>query len=96
MEVNIQEAKAQLSELLQRVALGEEITISKGGVPIARLVPVRPTQGKRPLGLYKGQIWIADDFDGPLPPDILAGFLGEDQPERTQLKPAVKRKRKKG
>lgn len=84
MEVNIHEAKTHLSRLLQRVALGEEITISKAGVPIARLVPVRLTEGKRPLGLYKGEIWIADDFDGPLPPDILAGFLGDDVPETTE------------
>lgn len=79
MEVNIHEAKTHLSRLLQRVALGEEITISKAGVPIARLVPVRLNKGKRQLGLYKGQFWIADDFDAPLPPDILAGFLGEDE-----------------
>lgn len=79
MEVNIHEAKTHLSKLLQRVALGEEITISKAGVPVARLVPVPPAQGKRQLGMYKGQFWIADDFDGPLPPDVLAGFLGEDE-----------------
>ena len=88
MEVNIHEAKTHLSKLLQRVALGEEITISKAGVPIARLVPARATEGKRPLGMFKGEVWIADDFDGPLPPDILAGFLGDDEPERRTVKKA--------
>ena len=101
MEVNIHEAKTHLSRLLQRVALGEEITISKAGVPVARLVPVRRNEGKRPLGLFKGEIWIADDFDGPLPPDILAGFLGDDVPENPdepapkQEQPAPKRTVKK-
>ena len=90
MEVNIHEAKTHLSRLLQRVVLGEEITISKAGVPVARLVPVRRSEGKRPLGLFKGEIWIADDFDGPLPPDILAGFLGDDVPENPD-EPAPKR-----
>lgn len=97
MEVNIHQAKTHLSRLLQRVALGEEITISKAGVPVARLVPAAAAQGKRPLGLFKGEIWIAPDFDAPLPPDILAGFLGEDQPGKRTVKkapqPRTKRKR---
>ncbi len=94
MEVNIHQAKTHLSRLLQRVALGEEITISKAGVPVARLVPVQ-AKGKRPLGLYKGQIWMAEDFDAPLPPDILAGFLGDDEPvKRTPKKAGPPRKRK--
>jgi prevent-host-death family protein len=93
-EVNIHEAKTHLSRLLQRVALGEEITISKAGVPIARLVPVE-AKGKRPLGLFKGQIWMAEDFDAPLPPDILAGFLGDDEPvKRNARKATPSRKRK--
>src|ERR1700757_1807517 len=78
MEVNIHEAKTHFSKLLQRVALGEEIIIAKAGVPVARLVSIRATQGKRPLGFLKGEIWMGNDFDAPLPPDILAGFLGED------------------
>jgi len=97
MEVNIHEAKTNFSKLLQRVALGEEITIAKAGIPVARLVPVRETQGERPLGFLKGEIWMADDFDGPLPPDILAGFLGEEEPEKRVVKkanqPRTKRKR---
>lgn len=87
-EVNIHEAKTHLSRLLKRVALGEEITISNAGVPVARLVPVSPELGKRQLGLYKGQIWMADDFDAPLPPDVLAGFLGDEEPEKRSVKKA--------
>lgn len=88
MEVNVHEAKTNFSKLLQRVALGEEVIIAKAGVPVAKLVPVRTQQGKRPLGFLKGEIWMADDFDAPLPPDILAGFLGEDEPPKPIVKKA--------
>jgi prevent-host-death family protein len=81
--VNVHEAKTQLSRLLQRVAAGEEITISNRGVPVARLIPVQPKSGRRELGFDKGRAWMAEDFDAPLPPEIIAAFLGE--------KPARKR-----
>lgn len=73
--VNVHEAKTQLSRLLHRVARGEEITISNRGVPVARLVPLPVKPGRRQLGFEKGHARIADDFDAPLPSDILAGFL---------------------
>jgi prevent-host-death family protein len=85
MAVNIHEAKTHFSKLLRRVAAGEEITIAKAGVPIAKLVPASTTK-KRELGLYSGQIWIADDFDAPLPDDILAGFLGEEETSPPKVK----------
>jgi prevent-host-death family protein len=71
--VSVLTAKKNLSKLLQRVAAGEEIVISSRGVPVARLVPV----SSRPLGLDKNRVQIADDFDAPLPPDIMDGFLGK-------------------
>ena len=71
--VSVLEAKKNFSKLLQRVAAGEEIVISNRGVPVARLVPV----SSRPLGIDKNRIQIADDFDAPLPPDIMDGFLGK-------------------
>ena len=72
--VNVLAAKKNFAKLLlQRVAAGEEIVISNRGVPVARLIPVSP----RPLGLDKNRVQIADDFDAPLPPDILGGFLGK-------------------
>jgi prevent-host-death family protein len=80
MEVNVHEAKTNFSKLLQRVILGDEIIIAKAGVPVAKLVRYVSKKGKRPLGFLKGEIWMADDFDAPLPPDILAGFLGEKEP----------------
>lgn len=78
MEVNIHEAKTQLSRLLRRVAEGEEITIARAGVPVAKLVAVPAANRLRPLGAMEGQIQIADDFDAPLPDDLLALFYGEE------------------
>jgi prevent-host-death family protein len=75
-QVNVRQAKTQLSKLLRRVAAGEEISIAKRGVPVARLVPVRVGDRKRSLGAYGDTIKIADDFDGPLPDEILDAFEG--------------------
>ncbi len=74
--VNIHEAKTQLSRLVERVERGEEIVIARGGKPVARLVPLARDLPPRESGLLRGHIWVADDFDAPLPPDVLATFLG--------------------
>lgn len=76
--VNIHEAKTQLSKLLQRVLAGEEIVIAKSGSPIARLVPYESPATARTPGSAKGKIWIAPDFDAPLPADLLDAFEGKD------------------
>ncbi|MBC8093223.1 MAG: type II toxin-antitoxin system Phd/YefM family antitoxin [Pseudonocardia sp.] len=70
--VGVHEAKTQLSKLLQQVEAGEDVVVTRGGEPIARLVPFRGLT-PRPLGLAAGEIWIADDFD-ELPEEILAEF----------------------
>ena len=74
--VNIYEAKARLSRLVEDAAAGHDVIIAKAGVPRARLVAVRPPVKRRRPGGAKGRIRIADDFDDPLPPDILSAFLG--------------------
>jgi prevent-host-death family protein len=76
--VNIHAAKTHLSRLVERAAAGEEIIIAKNGKPLAKLVPYREEKAPRVLGSMRGQIWIADDFDDPLPDDLLAAFEGED------------------
>ncbi len=75
--VNIHTAKTHLSRLLDEVAAGEEIVIAKAGKPVARLSPYQPRREPRQPDLLKGKIWIADDFDEPLPEDIMAAFRGE-------------------
>jgi prevent-host-death family protein len=72
--VNLYEAKTRLSELVDRAAAGEEIVIAKAGTPMARLVPLPPAPPKRVPGQLKGQIWVSDDFDDPLPPEIQKYF----------------------
>ncbi len=82
MEVNIHEAKTHLSRLLQRVAAGEQVTIARAGVPVARLVPVEQKPSKsRPMGMDRGKVWVADDFDAPLPDDLLKAFHGGELPK---------------
>lgn len=75
-EVNIHEAKTHLSKLLQLVAEGEEVLISKSGKPVAKLVPINNSKGSRKPGLLKGKIVIGADFDDPLPPEVLNAFIG--------------------
>jgi prevent-host-death family protein len=74
ISVNVHEAKTHLSRLLERVAAGEEIIISKAGKPMAKLTPLSKPQMDRVPGLDKGVIQIPDDFDAPLPEDILELF----------------------
>lgn len=76
-QVNVHEAKTHLSRLLDDVARGEEVVIARAGKPLARLVPIAPAlAGQRRLGQLEGKIWIADDFDDPLPDEIERAFEG--------------------
>lgn len=72
-EVNIHEAKTQLSQLLRRVAAGEEVVIARSGTPIARLVPFKQ-RSKRVIGFDAGLFTVPADFDGPLPNGLLDDF----------------------
>ena len=78
VKANIQEAKSNLSRLIERAVAGEEVIISKAGKPVARLVRYSVKEKPRRLGLMKGQIRIAPDFD-ELPPDLAAAFRGEHE-----------------
>ena len=75
MEVGVHEAKTTLSDLLRRVASGEDIVITRSGKPVAKLVPVTK-RSQRVLGRDVGRAVIGDDFDDPLPPEILKAFEG--------------------
>jgi prevent-host-death family protein len=72
--INLYEAKTHLSELVDRAARGEEIVIAKAGHPQARLGPVATKRARRHPGGGRGKVWIADDFDAALPPELLAAF----------------------
>lgn len=73
---NLYEAKTALSRLVNRAAQGEEIIIAKAGKPQAKLVPLAKGDKPRQPGGWEGQVYLADDFDEPLPEDILAAFEG--------------------
>lgn len=77
--VSVEDAEGQLSALIERAAAGEEIVIEKGGKPRARLVAAAEVlAGQRRLGGFlRGQIRVGEDFDDPLPDDILRAFNGE-------------------
>ena len=72
--VNVHEAKTHFSKLIERVAMGEEVTVAKAGRPVALLVPVPPKVSRRVPGSAKGVIRMEPDFDAPLPGEIQRGF----------------------
>ena len=74
--INIHEAKTHLSRIVEEVAAGEEILIAKAGRPMARMSPIAAGVKKKRLGLLKGRIKVAADFNAPLPDAVLAGFEG--------------------
>ena len=74
--VNIHEAKTHLSRLIDEVAAGAEIIIAKAGKPMARLSPISVPARKKHLGLLKGRIKVADDFNMPLDDAVLGLFEG--------------------
>ena len=71
--VGVHEAKTHLSRLLERVAAGEEITITRRGEAVARLVSAAPAP-KRLFGEDEGKFEVPEDFDDPLPDDLLELF----------------------
>jgi len=72
-EVGVHEAKTHLSQLLKRVAAGEENVIARGGKPVARLVPVTGSR-RRELGRDRGLFRVPEDFDDSLPEGLLKEF----------------------
>ena len=81
MHINIYAAKTQLSRLIDKASEGEEIVITRHGKPVAKLVATKAAPAKKKLrrmGGLKGKVWIAEDFDAPLPEEILAAFEGRD------------------
>ncbi len=78
-QINIQQAKSQLSQLVEEAAQGKEIIIAKAGKPVARLLALEHTEHKtRQPGGLKGQIFMTDNFDAPMNAEELA--LWHDAP----------------
>ena len=75
-QVNMHQAKSQLSKLVEEVQAGAEVVIARAGKPVARLVPYEACVEPRKPGRWKGQVWIAEDFD-EMPQDLLDAFEGD-------------------
>lgn len=72
-QVNVHEAKTELSRLLEAVEAGERVVIARAGQPVAVLVPFKAAVKRRKLGQFAGQARFRDDFD-ELPDDIAEAF----------------------
>lgn len=69
--INIEEAKTNLTTLISQVEKGEEIIITQDGIPVAKIVPYKESKEPRPLRIDRGKFTIPDDFDAPLPDEII-------------------------
>jgi antitoxin (DNA-binding transcriptional repressor) of toxin-antitoxin stability system len=75
--VSLQDLRQDPESLLDRVEAGEHLVVVRGGRPVAELRAVPATQPEpRPFGLCAGAFTVPDDFDAPLPEEILQGFEG--------------------
>ena len=89
-QVNVDEAKTHLSQLVKEAGAGATIVIAKDGVPVAQLVPLsRGAKAVRKPGQWAGKGWIAADFDAPLSADVQALFEGDDADTRAPLRDVV-------
>lgn len=70
--VGVHEAKTHLSRLIELVGAGEKVTITRRGEAVAKLVPVRGAS--RRFGTDRGRFEVPEDFDAPLPDEVVAGF----------------------
>lgn len=61
--VNIHEAKTNLSKLIEKTLNGEEVIIAKAGKPVAKLSFYKEKLKPRKSGLWKGKVWMSDDFN---------------------------------
>lgn len=77
--VPMHQAKSSLSQLVKRAASGETIFIGSYGRAEAVLVSAEQAKPKKRLGLLEGKLTIPEDFDDPLPPEILSAFEGDTE-----------------
>jgi prevent-host-death family protein len=77
-QYDIHEAEANLSPIVDRVEHGEEIVISRGGTPVARVVPLRPGARRGARGSLAGRLVVEDDWDAPEVNEAIARDFGLD------------------
>jgi prevent-host-death family protein len=64
--IDLDHARTQLQELVRQAARGEDVILTEGGRPVAKIIPIARAQGPREFGSARGLIHMADDFDEPL------------------------------
>ena len=74
--INIYEAKAHLSRLCGQAASGKDVILARHGHPWVRITALEPKKAKVVFGVLKGEVSVADDFDSPLPSEVLQSFEG--------------------
>jgi antitoxin (DNA-binding transcriptional repressor) of toxin-antitoxin stability system len=77
MNVTVEEIENNPHEYLHRVLEGETLIIYREEEPVAEIRPLSETQALRPIGLAKGEFIVPEDFDEPLPEDVLEQFEGK-------------------
>lgn len=78
VSVTLDEIKQDVEGFLHQVEAGETLVVMKSGKPLAEIKPLVVAEKEpRPFGLARGEFVVPDDFDAPLPADILADFNGE-------------------
>ena len=75
-EVNLHFAKTHLSRLVDEALAGEEVVIARNGTALVKLTPLKASGKRRVLGKHQGRIFIAEDFDAPMP-ELEALFYGD-------------------
>lgn len=66
LAIDLRQAQSRLAELVQEAVRGEEVILTDGGEPVAKIIPINRAQGTREFGSARGLIHMADDFDAPL------------------------------
>jgi len=74
--VNIYEAKTHFSKYVEQAETGTDVIIARGGKQVARLTSIVQPKRQIRFGVLKEKVRVAEDFDAPLPDDVLAGFEG--------------------
>jgi prevent-host-death family protein len=72
--INIHEAKTHLSRYVELAASGNEVIIAKSGKPVTKLVPLDDVPARRKLGIFQGRLKVPDNFDAPLPNEVIESF----------------------
>ena len=94
MQVNMLEAKSQLSKLVKAALAGEDVVIANHGKPVVRLVKLADQPKTRGYGAWKGLIGLADDWDSPETNAAIAKLILDNpiEPPARAPKPRAKRK----